>query len=263
MFTKKQIDEFEERIKITRVQDLDMPDMPRLDLPSWLPKDLQAVLIEHVDLLLQQKWSKARLYVDMWPHFVRYITTILPAFQENTLKENWQELYAESAPLTLEFAHYLLKIENDFDGAVSMYQKHRNEKECGAKMIQKAKELHDLMEEYHCHYYGHILQDNHHDLMDKLKKFGENSEQALNEFQVETGDVSYLFSARAPITREFRTQEAVPVFFARKMSLFFMQKFGKPKHRVVADFINVMFDVQYSENEVIKLARKLKPLLKT
>lgn len=104
---------------------------------------------------------------------------------------------------------------------------------------------------------------NHHDLMNDLQKFWENSQQALSEFKDETDDISYLFSDHAPITREFRAKEALPVFFSRKMSLFFMQEFGKPKHRVVADFINVMFDVQYSENEVTKLARKLKPLLET
>jgi hypothetical protein len=262
MFTLKQSAEFKEYMKTARVEDLNTPDMPELDLPSWLPKEVQAVLTEHVEIISQKKWAKERLYVDMWPHFVRYVTRVLPAFRADTIRKVWQELYEESAPLTQRFARHLLQIENDFDGAVSMYQKHRNEKEYCAAMIQKAKELHDLMEEYQCHYYGHMLQKNHHRIMKNLKKFWKDSQQALSEFQDETGDISYLFSDHAPITREFRAKEALPVFFSRKMSLFFTQEFGKPKHKIVADFINVMFDVQYSENEVTKLARRLKPLWK-
>lgn len=263
MFTKKQMDELAEYMKTGRVENLNTPDLPQLDLPNWLPKEARDVLEEYVETVSKYKWNNARLYGDMWPHFIRYITTILPAFRDGTVKKNWQEIYEESPAVARRFAHHLLHIENDFDGAVRMYQKHKNEKECCTEMIQKAKALYDIMEEYHCHYYGHMLQENHHDIMEILKTLWENSQQALNEFQDETGDISYLFSDHFPITREFRAKEALPVFFCRKMSLFFLQEFGKPKHKAVADFINAIFDLPYSENEVTKLARKLKPLVKS
>ena len=259
MLTSKELEEFKKHSDATRVEDLYTPDMPELQFPAWLPKDVGQALQEYVDSVSSQKFHEMRLFVDMWPAFVRYAQTVLPAFTEPSMREIWEELYDLSPSKTVRFASDLIMMENEFEGVITLFYKQKNEKECCERMIKKARELHDIMEEYHCHYYGQMLQDNHHTIMETLKTFCEDTQSELDEFKARTVDASYLHSEIFPITREYKSEKAAPIFFARKISLFFQEEFGKPKHRAVAEIINVMFGVDYDDNEIIKITKKVRP----
>ena len=54
----------------------------------------------------------------------------------------------------------------------------------------------------------------------------------------------------------------LPVFFVKKISLFFKQEFHKPFNRYVAEIISLLFDKHYSENDIIKITKTINKFVK-
>ncbi|MCM1264648.1 MAG: hypothetical protein NC200_00485 [Candidatus Gastranaerophilales bacterium] len=208
---------------------------PEYKFPSWFPENLQNKVLEQETFIKSLNKEKLRKFTDVYAMMVEYFNLVLPIFTDVQTKDMWIKLNKISSAKTENFINYIFFIANDFDGAISLYQKHLNEKECFIKILQKISELEELLEEYECHFYGHMLSEEFEPLKEKLQQFKEQSIPLLEDFQNETNNISYMNSNWRPITREYKSENALPIFFARKLSLYFKKEFNKPYNRYVAE----------------------------
>lgn len=251
MFTKKEDKEFCQYLKTASIDDLFTPDLPEIQFPQWLRPEIQTILQGELEFIKEKKVARDRIFFDMYPHFVTYFNRVKPAFIKSDMKPVWEKLYNESPKATLDFVNVLLRIENKFYGGVRLIEKQKDEVKSYKRVIQKAEAFLDAMEEYKCHYYGHMLQDNHDGVVNIMTEFKVNSIQSLEEFKQDREDEPF-FCDYWPITRNYKADNALAIFFVRKIYSFFQDEFQKPMHNIVAKLVNAMFDTAYQENEIIK-----------
>lgn len=238
-------------------------DFLNIGFPSWLPNNVKKVFEDYIQLVKSYKENKvSRIFFDFYSYGTKYLITISPVITSQLMEELWLSLNKISPEKTERFARELLGIENDFGGGLRLYFKHKEEKNCFEKILKKTEELQDLMEEYECHFYGHMVTDDFFNLQKNIDTFKEASTKELENFEQETKDISYLFSDLYPITREFKKDKALPIFFARKISLFLQKEFEKPFNKDVADMVNLMFKTEYIDNDIIKMTKPMKKFIK-
>src|SRR5574344_1397780 len=183
MFTNKEANKFIEYIKTAMLKKVDFPE---LNFPSWLPDDIEKAILWHADMIkITENQKVARLLFDFYDYQVKMLKRILPLYTDNSMKEMWLALNAISEEKTTSFAGSFFMLENGFDGAVSMYLKHKNERECFNRLLKQAEKLKDTMEEYSCHYYGHMITKEFNKLEKLLPVFKEKSIKELKEFEKE------------------------------------------------------------------------------
>lgn len=259
MFTSKESKIFMGSFDDIELEEINFPDYK---LPSWFPEYLQNKVQEQEKFIKSLNKEKLRKFIDVYAMMVEYFKLVLPIFIDAQTKDMWLKLNKISSVKTEKFINYIFLIANDFDGAISLYQKHLSEKECFIKILQKIDELEELLEEYECHFFGHMLSEEFEPLKEKLQQFKEQSIPLLEDFQNETNSISYINSDWRPITREYKSENALPIFFARKLSLYFKKEFNKPYNRYVAEIISLLFDKHYSENDIIKITKPINKFIK-
>lgn len=253
MFTNKETKEFLEYIKTAKLNKVEFPE---LNFPRWLPLGVKQQVLGYAKMINRNSDNEnARLFFDSYAYQVEMFERILPLYMDDSMKEMWSNLNKISKEKTISFAGCFFMIENGFDGAVAMCLKHRNEKECFNRLLKQVTKLKDIMEEYSCHYYGHMITDEFNKLEELLPLFQEKSIKELEDFKKETKDISYLVSDICPVTREFQNETALQIFFIRKISSAFRDVFKKPFNKYVADIINLIFLTSYIDNDIIKITK--------
>lgn len=260
MFTSKEVKLFMANFNDITLEEIHFPEY---QLPLWFPKNLENKIKEQEKLIKSLNKEKLRKFIDVYAMMVEYFNFILPIFIDTEMKEMWLKLNKTSNYKTENFVNYIFLIANDFDGAISLYHKHLDEKECFINILQKINELEELLEEYECHFYGHMFSEEFEPLKEKLQQFKEKSLPLLEDFQNETNSISYINSDWRPISREYKSKNALPIFFARKLSLYFKKEFNKPCNRYVAGIISLLFDKHYSENDIIKITKPINKFIKS
>lgn len=259
MFTSKEAKLFMENFKDIKLEEIPFPEY---QLSSWFPENLQNKIKEQEELIKSLNKEELRKFFDVYAMMVEYFNLVIPIFIDAGMKEIWLKLNKISNSKTEKFISYIFHIANDFEGAISLYNKHLNEKECFNNILQKINELEELLEEYECHFYGHMLTEEFEPLKEKLQIFKEKGIPLFENFKEMTNNISYISSDWRPITREYKSETALPIFFARKISLFFKQEFKKPYNRYVAEIVSLLFDKHYSENDIIKITKPINKFVK-
>ncbi len=254
MLTSKQSVEAIKRLETGSLSELDNRDFPTPLFADWLPQAAKDVISQNVELMYPMKQNKTRLVWDMWPQLVNEFMQVHPWFVAPAMKPVWDKIVKKHPNKVSELTRYLLRIPNDFVGATRLIYKHHDEVKSCERMIAKAKKLADAMEEYQCHYFGHMLFERHNELFDELGAMIASCSEKLKEFQKDRTPQSYS-SPDNPITRELRTESTMPVFFARKLSIFFREHFKKPMNDTVADMVNLIFSTTYTENNIVKFVK--------
>ncbi|KTD54916.1 hypothetical protein Lsai_2508 [Legionella sainthelensi] len=261
MFTQKQTKLFEEYLDSTTVNDLFTPDLPIIEFPSWLHPEIIGTLEHKLNKLEEQKNSPARLYFDFYSMLVFNFKRLIPLFTNSRMQPIWADLCNHSIEITIEFIRSLFCYENHYDGGIRLLEKQNDEIQSCKRMIKQTEKLHDAMEEYQCHYYGHMIQDNHNELMELLVKFKDKTVKSLGEFKESPLDGTKLFSEHWPMTRKCTGENALAIFFSRKIYYFFQTKFNKPMYNYIAEIVGVIFNCSFSDNQIIKLCKVMKPFI--
>ncbi len=260
MFTDKEAKEFIKYVETAQLVDINFPDF---ELPNWLPDNLKNEIIIYTNSIKKFKDNPVRHMCDFYFFMTAYFIRVLPIFINPYMKEMWLKLNKISPEKTEQFIMRMLIMENDFQGALSLYFKHIGEKNCFNKILTKTEEIKDLLEEYQYHFYGHMITNEFFELEKIIKSFQKKSIKKLKVFEEDTKDISYLFSSWRPITREYQSEKALPIFFARKIALYFREEYNKPYNAYVAEIVSLIFDKTYSENEIIKMTKPIKKFLKS
>ncbi len=266
MFTDNQIKELDDIYSSLSLDDLDTPDLPRIKFPDWLPSIVQSAVDKQLQSLEKKKNDPNRLYLavyffDLYPYYARNFQMLQSLFTDRRMRPIWEKLSKISEEKTKEFISHLFKFENDYDGGMSLVEKHRGEIKSCQRMLDVTQKLLDAMEEYHCHYYGHMLQDNFHDIMATLEVFKKDTAISLEEFKQTSQDASKLFSRHWPMTRKSNMENALAIFFVKKIFLFFQEAFKDPMYNFIAEIISTIFQFDLEENQVIKHCMTVIPLL--
>ena len=255
MFTKEEVLDYIGPIKTKTLDELHTPEVPTIKFPNWLHPEIQHCLQEHLNILNKEKSNLFRVYNDHYPHAIRYLNRIIPAFTASEMKDFWQRLCEHSIPKTIEFTTNLLTFENNFEAAVNR-KDNRFKRElhleknvfqaCGDLLyaINEA-QLHGVdlcsVEDFDliCHYLP-LVKDRlivHHRLSQK--------EIRTLPFDAET----------YPITRKYKEENSLAISFIRSIYEFFVSNFSKPMYQEISLFSQVIFKTTYTENEIIKLTR--------
>lgn len=251
----KEVQEFLSKIEVEKL------DFPEYILPNWLPMSVKSAVEYYIDTIKITNNEQLRKTFDSYKLLLGYFKLVLPIFIDPCLKEMWLKLDKISSKKTEKFVQVIFLIQNNFESAIIMYYKHIAEKKCFEKILQKTEELQELFEEYR-NYYGHMYTTQLDILENAIDRFQKKSKPKLQNFEEHTKNISYLNSDYHPVTREFKSESALPVFFAKKISLFFKQEFNKPYNRYVAEIVSLLFDKHYSENDIIKITKPINKFAK-
>lgn len=244
--------------------DPEKPKFPQFIPPKWLSSELRKTLNNHLEFMKTQKQTpiEIRELFDLYEYLVNIFNKVKNVFIDSRMQPIWEKLNLISEKETIYFAHTLLsRIENDYDGGLTMIEKHKAEAESAERMIAFAQKLHDEMENYQYWFYGHVIQKNHSQLTKTLAKFIKNTSISLDEFKEHIKAKSYMFSKVWPINRQNRDENSLAIFYMRKIYLIFIKSFGKPMYAYIAEIVNVIFNTAYTENHAIKYCKILRPLI--
>jgi hypothetical protein len=266
MFTDNQLKELDDIYSSLSLDDLDTPDLPKIKFPDWLPSIVQSKVKERLQSVEEKKNDPNRLYIavyffDLYPYLARNFQTLQPLFTDVRMRPIWEKLTKISEEKTEQFIIRLFKFKNDYDGGMHLVEKHRDEIRSCQRMLDATQKLLDAMEEYHYHYYGHMLQDNFHDIMATLEVFKKDTAISLEEFKQTPQDASKLFSNHWPMTRKSNMENALAIFFIKKIFLFFQKEFQTPMYNFIAEIISIIFQLDLEENQIIKHCMTVIPLL--
>lgn len=260
MLTSKELEILSEYLATAKLEDLYTPDIPQVNLPSWITSDVRLIVEEQINMMASYQNDRVRLKYDVYSLFVHYFTRVIVVFTDNRMQTIWNKLNTFSGDAAKDFARVLFFIENAYDGALTLIDKHKDEIKSYKKVIALAEQLHDAMEEYSCHYYGHMTQNNHAEIMDDLKLFRIDSIRSLDEFIQYTRSDSYMSASYWPITRKCHGDKSLAIFFIRKIYHFFQRNFGKPMYNDIAHIIDVIFKLPFNENDIIKHCSMMKTI---
>ena len=262
MYKKKEFETLEDIYSNLKLEDLPNEQIPDFTIPNWLPLKLKEKLKEEVRLLTTIKTNlDLRFPVDMYMQELGYFKKYIIAFTDESLKDLWTSLYNISEDKTLSLAREIMSMENYYGGAIGLYNKHKNEIKSCKKLLNNAKKLMDSMEEYQCHYFGHMLQENHQEIYELLEEFYTNTENDLKDFENEMGGLEDYASDLWPVSREYNSDNALPIYCIRALTIFFMSNFNKPMYSYTEQLVNTIFDTEFIENEIIKHAKYAKEFL--
>lgn len=245
-------------ISITGVFDPNIPAFPVVQISKRLPEEIRVAIEKHLDFLHQQKNAPCLPLIDLYALIVSYFERIKPIFSDETLIPIWNNLYKKSPEATLTLVHKLLKIENDYEHAMKLQYKHREEIKHGKKMLREAKKISQTMTEHITNFYGHMLPDNSEKMLETLSEFIRDSRIRHANFKEHIKSDEYLFSDYWPISRKHKTEKALMIFFIRKIYHHFYTTFGSPMCRYIAEIIRAIFGAYYSDNEIIKFCNAMK-----
>ena len=195
--------------------------------------------------------------MDVYELLIYHFELVKIVFLDKSMMDMWVKLNGISEYKTEKFVNYLLHIKDDFFNNHRLLNKHKNEKNCFSKIIKISYKLSELLEEYECHYYGHLLTDQFYKLQNILSNFQQASGKQLKDFTEETKNIDYLKSYDNPINRELKNNKALELFFVRKIFLYFKHNFQKPFHKLNSNIVNLIFNSNYIDNDIIKLTQKL------
>lgn len=219
MLTSKESKTFFDFIDKVSLEELSPPSPP-----AKLPEDYPFPSIakhfnNYIDMIITHQNQKLTIVVGIYDQMVCIAERVSRLLLEPGVNEIWRSLYVINHAAMERFIFTLFSIERDYYHALGLIQKQQNEKMCYEKVIEQAQKLRDIMEEYECHYYGHMLQDNHFDLMDTLNDFIKKSETSLADFEPNTPQS--IFCKLWPLSRKTQNEDALRVFFIRKIYLSF------------------------------------------
>ncbi|HEU5280992.1 MAG TPA: hypothetical protein VFU82_03315 [Gammaproteobacteria bacterium] len=238
--------------------DPNKPPFPEINLPKWISPGIRSAVDKHLEFMRTQKNApiKMREMFDLYAYLVHIFNKVKTVFTDQRMKPIWCKLESISKEETAAFASNLLhRIENDYDGALTLIQKHRDEALASEKVIATAKLLIKEMESYQSWFYSHMLQENHNELTAILYKFIDGTTADLDQFKEHTAEDSYMFCDLWPINRQNKDKNSLPIFYMRKIYIFFMESFGTPMYSNVAEIVNVIFGTEYTENHAVKYCK--------
>ena len=243
-----------EIFKILNIEDI---EIPKIILIKNFPDNLASSLKSRTEFINSCQEIVNRFPHDVFKRMLVYLKLSLPAFENKKLLEHWKKLNKLSSSQTEEFIKQLTwNISHDYDWIVSLANKHTKEIHHGKYIQKHCAELVNLIENYQNLYFGHFITDEFNKFYKSLTKFIPDLESSIKDF--ETDRIGSYKSTLWPINREYRSQNAKSLFFARKIYFFFKKNFKKPLHNINADFVNTIFETNYTENDIIKMVKDFK-----
>ena len=240
--------------------DLSKPTFPIIKIPKWLQPEIKQVLLDFLDHLKYLKKLRSHENFDRYAYFVHIFNTVKKVFTVISMKPVWEKLVSISKEAAENFALILfLGIQNKYDHALDLIEKHKNEIKSCEKVIVFAQKLVDQMESYQHLFFGHMLQDNHDDITDTLKNFIQNTAASLNEFKNTEAVTSSNIYRLYPMTRQSRDKNSLAIFYMRSIYLFFKESFKKPMYEIIADIVNTIFNTKYTETDAVKYCATRQP----
>lgn len=258
-------------------------EIPKIEYPNWLPTpvkeaaqrrlEIYAMSFAEQDALAKKARQEPELNefheINIAPLLRaknRYSSTLKPAFTSENAKDFWIDLCNQSPEKSQNFVDHLFHVENDFDGAKRIMDKHKNEVAWGKDILKRAGELRFLMLNYQNLFFGHFLNDDFFNLLQNIERFESSFEKKIVSFRDEYKKTDSYAYQSWPVTRELNSKNALPLFFIRKNYFFFNEHFGKPLHRKNADIVNAIFENRlskpYEYNDVVKAVGQIKNLKK-
>ena len=208
-------------------------------VPSWLPLPIKTKFEEYIHLAKEPGNSPSRILYEHFRLNVRSTKLVFPALLDPSTQDSWNKLVGLSEEASLEFVDELLRMENDFEGIIELFHKTQAEITQGKKIVGSIETLLEDIEEYHG-FYSHFIEEAWKPTLKDLRTLKVNLIASIDKFEQEHNSITKYACDFAPFSRQFKSETAKPIFFARKMNLFFVAQYQKPMHEEVAIFVNAI-----------------------
>lgn len=233
------------------------PPLPAIEYPKWLPTELKLYIDDHINMLCSLKFQPRRIF-DGYSLLVKRFNKIKSIFTHNDMNDIWLDLYKKSPELSTKLVYTLLQIENDFDHINTLIAKHKGEIASSRSIIKHVSKLITALKNDHYWYYGHMQLQNENEYYELLKQYKQGRIDNLNAFIEDSKKEKSISDSHWPLSRKREAENALSIFFIRKLYVFFKKTYKKPMYKYVTVMVNTAFNTTYTENEIIKFCRPVK-----
>lgn len=114
--------------------------LPEISLPKWISTEIRSVLTKHFEFMKTQKLAPIaiRERFDLYAYLVKIFNNAKKVFTDVRMKPIWEKLDSLSKEKSANFASKLLyRIQNDYDGGMTLIEKHKAEILSSERVIAK------------------------------------------------------------------------------------------------------------------------------
>lgn len=224
------------------------PPFPEIKLPVWIHPRIKEVVEQELAYIDRCRILPRQLYSS----FVQYFNRIKAALTDPSLRKFWESIYIKSSEGTVIFVKEFFKMEWDFYCLHIIKGENKNLMIEHKKLINAARKLVKNFNQ------SALVQKSQDELVRTAEERILSSEAALQKCKI--SDMSP--SKHWPYTRKKKSKKALPIFFIRRLVISFRENFNRPMHREVCNIVNIIFNTNYIETEVITLTKNTMKLPK-
>ncbi|MGX8784332.1 hypothetical protein ACV3VT_02410 [Legionella pneumophila] len=240
-------------------------DVSNKILPEWfltfkvsslLPDQIKIKVQERIEYIKNLQGKETLLKFDAIDFEIQFFKRLVPLFTSKNIIEVWQDLLRRSCEQTTNFLALLFELEKIYEELAQFKINRMSELKQINKLITKSEDLFSTIQA--CTNYS---DPNLHTVLHLLIKVIDNAHYRHRKVSVELTNDTYFKNVEAPLTRQLKAPNHLPIFFIRKIYVEFLSNYGGPMYGHIHQIVSTIFDASFSENEVIKHCNRINQIL--
>jgi hypothetical protein len=225
-------------------------------IPGSLHAQIKAKVQQRVEYIKFLQNKKTILKFDAIDFELQFFKRLIPLFTSKHLIEVWEDLLRISCEKTAAFVELLFELEKTYEELAQFKTSRISELKQINKLIAKAEDFFSTIQA--CANYS---DPNLHKVSHLLIKVIDDAHHRHRKLSEEITKNIYFNTVEAPLTRQLKAPNHLPIFFIRKIYVEFLAKYGSPMYGHIHKIVSTIFDTSLSENEVIKHCIRMNQIL--
>ncbi|HAU0276681.1 hypothetical protein ACTOV9_00635 [Legionella pneumophila] len=230
-------------------------DISNLKVSPDLNPNIKEFLLQKLSEIVAKKSKSFISIYSSYEYELRYFQTITPVFNDPRALNMWNDLFKKSPENTLDFVEVLLQFQGLYEEGIEFYEKKLQSKEELKKLIKPGEDFFRTVSEHigEPHFSPYVV-GLFRDELDKAQKKLMKIEAALE-------NNAYFNNGFWPLSRKKNVDNALAIFFVRKIYYFFWTEFGKPMKNHISVLISAIFDISWGHDEIQKHCKRMDSII--
>ncbi|HDV6632684.1 TPA: hypothetical protein RJX14_001476 [Legionella pneumophila] len=229
-------------------------DIPNLNISQSLNEDIKESVLKTLQEIISRKCSTPISVFESYENKIRYFKTLTPLFYDQRALNLWNDLFIESPQNTIIFVEVLFEFERLYEEAIEFYRKKQEDVKELKKRIKMKEKLFQTLSEGKAlpnpDMMAHLICD-----LDALRKRLAETNEALK-------NNSYFTNGFWPLSRKKNVNNALHIFFVRKIYYFFRTEFRRPMYSYINELMGVIFKVSWDHDEIKKHCKRMNSIIR-
>lgn len=222
-----------------------------LKISLSLPKEIQDAIFRQLKRISSLKDISSTSGLYSYQHQTRYVNTLSSVFNDPKALIIWNDLFKKSPESAIIFIELLFDIEQSYEFAIKLYKDTQQEIKDLKSQIRCSENLYQIMSKQKSHI---NLNPN---LMGELILYKYEAKILLLKTTYNLKKYAYFKNGYCPLSRKKNEDNALPIFFVRKIYYSFRYYFGSPMYSHIGGFMEVLFGLHWDNNEIKKHCKRV------